>query len=215
MPRIARYGIVAAFAVAFAMPARTEEKLSPTDEVLIARIERYINAMGNVSGEFRQVSSNGSSDSGRFYIKRPGRMRLEYKSPMLLVADGESLVYHDKKLDQISYLPLSGQPAAVILKERASFSDPEAGITIHEVRQLEGSRTAVLLGHQYSSQSGSMSLIFDNAPLSIAGWQVKDAHGITTDVTLYNIKESPEPLPDSLFKITRRGAFDGQKNKFY
>jgi len=215
MREITGYAMAAALAFAVAGGAQAREKLLPVEEAYIARVEKYINSMGNISGEFRQQSSNGSADSGIFYIKRPGRMRLEYKSPMLLVADGESLVYHDKKLDQISYLPLDAQPAAVILKGNASFDDPKAGITIHEIRRLEGNRTAIMLGHEYSRQAGSMSLIFNDSPFGIAGWQVKDAHGITTDVVLYNIRESEETLPDSLFKITRKGAFGGQKNKFY
>ena len=215
MQKIARYALLIAFTLGLTIGAHASRQLNPADAAFVVEVERYLNAMRNISGEFTQVSSNGHTDAGRFFIRRPGRMRLEYESPMLLIADGESLVFHDQRLNQISFLPLSAQPAAVILQENASFSDPGAGITIHEVRHHPDGRTSIVLGHEHSRQAGNMSLIFNTSPLSISGWRVRDAHGVTTDVTLHNIQESPTPLPDSLFRIQRRGAFGAGRTRFY
>lgn len=50
-------------------------------------------------------------------------MRLEYDPPhpVEVIADGYYLIFHDKKLEQVTYLDLDDNPAAMILKENFSF----------------------------------------------------------------------------------------------
>jgi outer membrane lipoprotein-sorting protein len=183
----------------------------------VESVEKYINSLKHISGRFEQRSSNGAKDEGVFYISKPGRMRLEYKSPILLVADGTSLVYQDKSLDQISYVPLDANPAAVVLSGSLSLSDPKSQIAPKEIRDL-GETTELDLSSPHEKQSGSITLLFANRPLSLAGWRVKDAHNITTEVRLSEIKPAADGFPASLFKITRasRGINDKRpQSKYY
>jgi outer membrane lipoprotein-sorting protein len=202
----------AIFAAALALCAADSK--SSGDMKFLREVESYMNSMSSIKGSFMQKSSNGVEDSGSFIISRPGRMRLEYKSPMLLVADGESLVYFDKKLDQISYIALDSNPASVILKGTVSLTGKDPNINIKGVED-KGSTTELSLSLGNERQTGMITFVFVNRPLSLAGWRVRDAQGITTDVSLADIVPA-ENLDPSLFKISR-GSVGRKKSgsKYY
>ncbi|MBD5398130.1 outer membrane lipoprotein carrier protein LolA [bacterium] len=185
------------------------------DITLIKNIETYINSLQSISGNFKQISSNGATDSGVFYINKPGRMRLEYKSPILLVADGSSIVYFDKKLDQISYISLDSNPASIILNGNINLTDEKSPVKISNITK-NNDILEVELTVPNEKQSGKITMIFQDKPLSLLGWKVKDAQGITTTISLYNIRPEKN-LSDSLFKITRNKSFDNKKknSKYY
>ena len=186
------------------------------DMKLVKDIQTYVNSLQSISGNFNQFSSNGATDSGIFYIKKPGRMRLEYKSPILLVADGSSIVYFDKKLDQISYIALDSNPASIVLNGNINLTDEKSPVKITNITETNDNMLEVELSVPNEKQSGKITMLFQNKPLSLIGWKVKDAQGITTTITLSNIRPERN-LSDSLFKITRTNSFDNKKktSKYY
>jgi outer membrane lipoprotein-sorting protein len=188
---------------------------SPKARKLLKDVEDYINSMKSISGRFTQRSSNGANDSGTFYISKPGRMRLEYKSPILLVADGSSIVYHDKKLDQISYMSLDSNPASIILRGDVRLTGAKPSATVREIRET-GATTEIALALPDAKDAGRLTLLFSSRPLSLEGWRVRDPQGITTTVSLLEVRESAS-FDSSLFKITRNRTIGGSKNsgKYY
>jgi outer membrane lipoprotein carrier protein len=89
------------------------------------RLEGYLKGLSSLSSQFEQVTL--SSDGGRMleskgtlYLKRPGKFRWEYDSPVkqVIVADGKRVWLHDLELDQISHQSqgkaLSGTPAQLL-----------------------------------------------------------------------------------------------------
>ena len=97
---------------------------------LIKKIESYFNAIRTIKSKFYQTSDNGAAAQGNFYVLKPNKMRLEYDPPhpVEVIADGYYLIFHDKKLEQVTYLDLDDNPAAMILKENFSFE--KEGLTI-------------------------------------------------------------------------------------
>ena len=77
--------------------------LSPDEVSIVRRIEDYLNDLKSVSARFIQISSNGSLAEGDVNIQRPGRMRFEYDEPVpiVMIANGVTLLYFDKKLKQL------------------------------------------------------------------------------------------------------------------
>ena len=105
---------------AWAAPA---PRLSDADRADIARIERYLNDIRTLKTKFNQTNPDGSATSGTIYVQRPGRMRVEYDAPnpVLVVSTGVWLIYNDKRLGQVSYLPLNSSPAAFLVRDSLSF----------------------------------------------------------------------------------------------
>ena len=210
---IAAPGLADAPGAAKPAPSRTLD--TPKIQKLLKDAEDYINSLKTITGSFEQRSSNGASDSGIFYISKPGRMRLEYKSPILLVADGSSIVYHDKKLDQISYMSLDANPASIILKGNIRLTGPSPSALVREIREV-GMQTEITLSLPEARDAGKLTMIFGMRPLSLEGWRIKDAQGVTTSVALKEIREAAS-LDSSLFKIARNRTIGGSKSsgKYY
>ncbi|MBR1545065.1 MAG: outer membrane lipoprotein carrier protein LolA, partial [Alphaproteobacteria bacterium] len=104
--------------------------LHESDESYLKKVETYVNSLKKISGKFTQHSSNGASDFGKFYINKPGKMRLEYNSPILLVADGTSIVYEDKKSNQISYISMNSNPASIVLNGNITFTGKNPSVKV-------------------------------------------------------------------------------------
>lgn len=174
-------------------------RLSGEDQLQIARIESYLNRLGTLRARFVQVSSNGAVAEGDVYLSRPGRMRIEYDPPVpvLIVATGTLLVYFDKELQQVSHLPLSSTPVAILTKDAISLQDQDLIITGFE----SGAQMLRLTVVQAEDPlAGSVTLAFSANPIALKKWTVVDAQGIETQVML----QSPVfdlPLDPELFRF--------------
>lgn len=149
----------------------------------LRQIETNLNAVRTVHARFRQNSSNGETASGELFMERPGRLRINYEPPaqMLIVADGTFLVYYDRRLEQVSHIPLSSTPAGILLEKHLSLEDENLMVT-----SFERSPGAVSVGvtRTAAQGEGSILLIFDEQTAMLRQWAVIDAQGVTTLVTL-------------------------------
>lgn len=93
-------------AVSTAAGVRAEES-SATDAAVAQRIQAYLDKLDSFEASFLQkisgASSDGEESSGRFYLKRPGKLRWDYTRPhtQMIVADGTNLWVYDKDLEQV------------------------------------------------------------------------------------------------------------------
>ncbi len=174
-------------------------ELSATDVADIRRVEAYLNKLSTVKARFLQISSNGAQAEGDLYISRPGRMRIQYDppSPVFIVADGSWLIYVDKELDQVSYVPLESTPAGILLDARISILD--GGFTITHFENVSGV-IRITLYKTDDPGKGILTLVFSDRPLTLKKWTVTDAQGILTSVSLIGSRFGI-PLDGNLFKF--------------
>ena len=182
------------------VPAFAEEKqLTADQQKIIEKIETYFNSIRTIKSKFYQISDNGGTAQGDFYVMKPNKMRLEYKPPhpIEVIADGYYLIFHDKKLEQVTYLDLDENPASMILKENFSFKTED--VTITDMTTEPGIITGSVIIKSLPS-AGKITLIFKDNPLSLRQWRVTDAQQISTLVTLDNM-ETNISLDNTLFKF--------------
>lgn len=165
----------------------------------IARIESYFNSVRSLTARFLQISSTGQTADGAVALKRPGRMRIDYDPPVpiLIVADGTFLIYYDRKLGQVSYLPLGATPAGILVEDKIRLNDGELTITDFE-REAEVIRVTVV--RTASPGDGSLTLVFSDKPLQLRQWRVVDAQGIATTVSLSDVQTGVS-LDSALFEF--------------
>lgn len=158
-------------------------QLDATARQDLQQIQDYLNTIRTVEARFQQTSSNGGAASGQLYMSRPGKLRVEYTPPpaVLVVADGTFLIYYDKALDQVSYVPLNTTPAGILLDKHIDLNDP--ALTITDVVEEAGT-VRISLVRTESAGEGSLTLFFSKAPWQLSEWEVTDAQGITTRVSL-------------------------------
>lgn len=89
------------------------------------RLESYLKGLRSLSSRFEQTTlrSDGGrmlESNGTLYLKRPGKFRWEYDSPVkqVIIADGKRVWLHDLELDQVSHQSqskaLNGTPAQLL-----------------------------------------------------------------------------------------------------
>ena len=180
-------------------PAGAAERLpGARDKADIARVEAYLNSIRTLRAGFIQTASSGGVAEGRFYLRRPGRLRFDYSpaGTLQMFADGFWLIYVDHELEQITRVPLSATPAGVLIDDDVKLSGKlrvtriERGpaiLRVHLVRREE-------------VDAGTLVLTLSDRPLALRQWTVIDAKGIATRVTLVN-PEFNIAIDDSVFEF--------------
>lgn len=158
--------------------------LSPADKANVERALGYLNGIGTLRARFVQISSNGAYAEGQVLLERPGKMRFDYDPPVpaLLIANGLSLLYFDRELKEASFLPLWETPLWFLLRKEVKLSDD---MRVEKVEQARGA-LRVSLRDASNPDIGEVTLVFQDEPLALRKWQIVDAQGVLTEVSLVN-----------------------------
>jgi outer membrane lipoprotein-sorting protein len=164
----------------------------------LARISNYLNGIGTMEGSFVQVGPDGDLSEGRFFMRRPGRIRFEYDlpNPTLIVADGFWLGVYDTRDKTLDRFPLSETPLDILLRDRVDLRREGA---IQSIERSAGQLRVRAVDPDAPSQ-GSITMIFNDNPLELVQWIVTDEQGLTTTIALSDIRRNVELNP-SLFRI--------------
>lgn len=208
-PLVAGLVAFAALALPLAAPVEAQRlrpaQLTAEDRQDLQRIETYLNGIRTLSADFLQISQQGGIAKGKFYLSRPGKMRFEYEppTPILMVADGNFLVYYDSMLKQTSHLPLSTTPVSLLVREQIRMS---GDVTVTGVERGPGT-LRVTLRQTKEPDQGAITLVFSDQPLQLLQWSVLDPQGQTTRVSLNNMRTDVR-LSADLFRFSdpRLGA---------
>ncbi len=181
-------------------------ELSKAERGELARIETYLNGVKTVRARFMQMSSTGELAEGDFYLLRPGKMRIEYRPPVpvLIVADGTWMIYYDRELEQVSYIPLSSTPAGILVADEVSLHSDE--VTVTDFARDSGT-VRVTLVRTESPEEGSITLVFSDKPMALRKWTIVDAQGIVTNVSLIDASFGV-PLNPELFRFKNPNFFN-------
>ncbi len=162
-------------------------------------IETYLNSIKNMEADFVQTSSNGGTAEGKLYIAKPNKIRMEYDDPtsVLIVGDGNYIVYHDKDLDQVTHIDYDDIPASLILANDIKIDGKNIKATNF---YQDAGITSVTLDYKEKGDIGPITLTFSNNPLELKQWKIIDPQNIEVKVSLYNIMQDGE-MKDSMFKF--------------
>lgn len=183
-----------------ALAADAPLALSDENRADIARVEDYLNGIVTLRAKFQQYSEAGGVVFGDIYVRRPGRMRVEYAPPVpvILVADGIAVSYYDSELDQLSQLPISATPVWFLLRDQVSLSD---GVTITALDKKPGA-LRITMYQTSEPDAGSVDLIFGDQPLELRQWTITDAAGKQARIGLFDVRLGGD-LPNELFATPR------------
>ncbi|MDR1361179.1 MAG: outer membrane lipoprotein carrier protein LolA [Rickettsiales bacterium] len=169
------------------------------DNNLVSKAETYLNSITGMTGDFTQVAG-GKKDSGVFSMLRPGRVRLDYKAaPIQLISDGKDLYFFDKSLDQITTIPLNSTPAGILMRKNINLKTDDIVVS----STASDAKTFSLTMHLRDSAGlGTMNVVFDNSPVKLNSWTVKDATGAETRVKFSDLKTKTD-FSKNYFQIQR------------
>ncbi len=163
----------------------------------IARVEAYLSGLSTLTADFSQTDANGGLAAGKFFLKRPGKMRWQYAppTPVLIVCDGSVLTYYDSELDQISYVGIDDTLAGFLARSHIALNSESTKMT--EFSSKNGVIRATVIQTKKPDE-GRLTLEFSDKPLQLRQLIVTDATGNATRIQLQNM-QSGVSLADSLF----------------
>jgi outer membrane lipoprotein-sorting protein len=186
--------------------------LNDTQKAELKRVSTYLNTLKTVQGRFMQIAADGRSTQGEFYLKKPGRLRFEYDqpSPILIVADGNSVAVTNSNLKTTDRYPLINSPLRLLLSENVDLSrDPR----ISAVKTEPGALSFTARENSGPAQ-GSITLQFADSGgpgLELRQWEVLDAQGVRTKVVLNNLRQVTD-IPPQKFVIQELSPFKRGNN---
>lgn len=175
-------GLALAFAATLPSTTSAAGADFQADASTIARVENYLNSITTLRASFLQVAPDGAVSEGMLYLARPGRLRIEYDPPatVLMVGNGSRIVYYDRKLGQVSELPLTSPLAQILIRRQIRLGDDLGVVAV--VRA--GGVLRITLADIDDPGAGQVTLMFNDNPLGLRQWSVKDAQGLETRITL-------------------------------
>jgi outer membrane lipoprotein-sorting protein len=179
-------------ALLMALPAQAE-KLS------LSAISSYFNGIETAEAPFTQVNADGSTSSGKLWLKRPHRMRFEYAPPdrtLVLAAAGSVAIFDGKSNSSAEKYPLSKTPLSLILTPRVDLSEARMVVAHGEQNDL----TYVTAQDQKHPEYGQITLFFSSNPIELRQWIVTDETGSQTTVKLGGMKTGGN-YPMNFFSI--------------
>ncbi|MBL8535814.1 MAG: outer-membrane lipoprotein carrier protein LolA [Hyphomonadaceae bacterium] len=164
----------------------------------IAAANATLNAVQRMQGRFVQTSPDGSRVGGAFYMQRPGRLRFEYDPPatLLIVSDGSVVAMRDTELRTTERTPLRSTPLNLILGQTINL---ERDARITRVSR-SGPWTMITARDRAGQTDGQITLNFYGAGAELRSWDVVDATGARTRITLLELTQ-PASLDRRLFRL--------------
>jgi outer membrane lipoprotein-sorting protein len=167
---------------------------------VVQKISSYLTSLRTLIGDFVQIGPDGTRAAGKFYIQKPGRMRFEYDppSPIEIIADGSSVVVHDRNLDTRDPYPLSQTPLRYLLAEQIDLARDTNLVAISQDNAFV---TLIIDERQLLVGTHRLVLMFNARDLKLRQWTITDPQGYQTTVAVYNLDTTHKPDP-GIFAIT-------------
>ena len=184
---------LAAAPFAAGLPARAQS-------VDATAIDAYLRSLRSAEGGFRQTNPNGSTQTGRFYLSKPGRIRFEYDTPpgAMVIADGQWVGVFDPKSNRNpTRYPLASTPLSLLLRDQLSLREP--GLVKGATRDPDGT-TRITVVDPRAPDAGRMVMTFAPSPVVLKQWEITTKAGARTRVVLTDMTTNIS-LDPSLFNI--------------
>ncbi|WP_299044674.1 outer membrane lipoprotein carrier protein LolA [uncultured Tateyamaria sp.] len=188
---------VAAFALAV-----VTAQAAWADKLPLNTISSYLNDLRTAEGTFTQINDDGTVDTGKIYIKRPGKMRFEYNPPNegLVVASANAVYIVDSKSNQPpETYPLRRTPLSLILARNVNLS--QANMVVGH--DFDGTATVVTAQDPENPEYGNIQMKFTGDPVQLRQWVINDSGGGQTTVVLAELKTGGT-ISNRLFDAPRR-----------
>lgn len=164
--------------------AAGQPSLSAEQNSFVQRISAYFNEIKHLQGTFIQISPDNEKKAGKFYVRRPGRLRFDYASPskLRIVADGRYLSIEDHDLKTVDQYPLDSTPFGLLLNEDVDLIRDAVIVDIFQ----SGDVASVTVEDKSDGSRGRLQLFFTVPEIELKEWVITDPQGLDTRIQLAN-----------------------------
>lgn len=203
--------LCAAFIYTLPLAAQAQNAYNPNftaaeQSIMVKKIETYLNNITTLESRFTQLNNDGTIDSGKFYLWRPGRLRFEYDAPKsdYIVADGLLIHYWDHGVKNYSNAPIGSTLAEFLLRKKITLS---GDLDVVSLRRPQAGKLVLTLQQRDNPEAGDVRLLFNENPMQLTKWRVTDGTGAITETELSHIK-TDHRISATLFRFMPPKGYD-------
>ncbi|MCH9753941.1 MAG: outer membrane lipoprotein carrier protein LolA [Alphaproteobacteria bacterium] len=169
---------------------------SSNDAIDLESLKSYMRSLKNISANFIQIDKRGQSQSGKFYLSRPGKMRWEYQDPkeLVIVLNNNKIYYYDKELDQVSHY-IGNYGMLDVLIENDIFTSKK-----FKIDSYISDEEMTNITFKSVEDSSSFTLVFNSDPLRLLGCVLEEESGNKVNLKFISMTEHLSFDP-SLFQL--------------
>lgn len=178
---------------------------------VMTRLQAFYDETKDFQADFEQVYKHKIYDeekksSGKVYIKRPGKMRWEYKKPdkKVFIADGKFIWIYEESINQVTKQPIeeSDLPVAItFLVGKGKLSDEfKPKLVPHEKFDKKGKLVLELTPKKPTSQYKKLLFIVDKADYQVERTIIIDGSGNTNTMRFKNTQIN-KGIPEKKFEF--------------
>jgi outer membrane lipoprotein-sorting protein len=175
---------------------------SPVRAASLADINAALADMGDLSGQFVQLSPGGETLQGDFFLALPDRFRFVYTQGRaqggqnVVTLRGNWLVVQEFQGAEANRYPVSATPLHLLVDGRSLHIRPSQLEALTE----KGGSIEVALRDPEGDVPGRLVLIFDSKTLALQGWRLLDIQQQRSTVWLHNVTRHARLAEDN-FRI--------------
>ena len=160
------------------------------------RILNYLKSFSSLSSKFIQINNNGDILSGKIFVSRPGKLRIEYEQiPLLLISDSKRLASVNKDLKSINFHSANNNPLSILLFNKLDMKEVKI-LNLVEKENI----MLVKISNTNFEDKGFVEILFEKKPLRMKKWTVFKTDQTKTEVFFDNLFLN-KSLPSRLFDI--------------
>jgi len=160
------------------------------------RILNYLESFSSLSSKFIQINNNGEILSGKIFVSRPGKFRIEYEQiPLVLISDSKRLASVNKDLKSINFHSKNENPLAILLFKKLDMKK----VKILKLVENENTLLITISNTNFKDQ-GVVEILFETKPFKMKKWTVFKTDRTKTEVFFDNLLLNQD-LPSKLFNI--------------
>lgn len=181
-------------------------------DVLVNNIQNYLNNLKTMQADFSQMSQDGATENGKFYLSRPGKLRFQYDAPNgdYIVADGLLVHYWDSGVKNYSSAPIGTTLADFLLRKNIRFAGDD--IQVLDLKRPAENKLLITFNQKKNPEAGDLRMLFSESPLQLLKWRVTDGAGSVTEVSLSKVQTGLKLSP-SLFRFKAPKGYEGHLNE--
>lgn len=175
---------------------------TPAEKQTLHRVNTYFNGITTLVGNFVQIGPDGSRADGKFFLRKPGKVRFYYQQPSTtdIIADGKSLVVRDRKLATQDVYPLSQTPLKFLLDKNLDLARDSKVVGVYE----EPGIVSVAIEEETTFGGKARVLIVfaseDQVNYELKQWTITDPQGLDTTIAVSQLDTASKP-DDKLFAV--------------
>lgn len=147
---------------------------------------KSLNNTKTLLSDFIQYNSNGSTDKGKFYMLRPGNIKITYTNKPIIVKTVNKNKYvqiKDTEKDEKNVYPTKSLPLFSLFSEKITLE----GLTVDEISE-DKNYNFIRISSILNQPFGTVTIFFSKNNYHIIGWDLYNNDGRRTIVELINRK---------------------------